>query len=140
MLSDSDELKRHRRFNTLANEEMAFYRPTKHNSLFFISSPASESNPSPKFQPREFQEYKSSHEAQIQNLSTVDRSDHLTVRSVGDEQSWVSNGPLIKLKQQWLVSHLRLLDCLLGTQVSMCTWILAESADVSLNSTCHYLI
>ena len=97
MLLDSDELKRTRRFNSLGKEEgMAFYRPTKHNSLFFISS----SENSPKFQATEVQEkrFSSSHggavnpaSMQIQNSSTIDRSDHLTVRSVSEEQqSWVS--------------------------------------------------
>ena len=94
MLLDSDELKRRRRFNSLGKEEeMAFYRPTKHNSLFFISS----SENSQKFQPTEVQEKLNSHETEHspaqghQNSSTVDRSDHLTVRSVSEEQqSWVS--------------------------------------------------
>ena len=90
MLSDhSDELKhRRRRFNTLTNEGMAFYRPTKHNSLFFISSSSENSQ---KFTPTEIHQKEGRFaEAQIQNLSMVDRSDHLTVRSVSEEQqSWV---------------------------------------------------
>ena len=97
MLLDSDELKRRRRFNSLGKEEeMAFYRPTKHNSLFFISS----SENSPKFQATEVQEKRlsssrgeavNSASMQIENSSTIDRSDHLTVRSVSEEQqSWVS--------------------------------------------------
>lgn len=65
---------RRRRFNTLRNEGMAFYRPTK---LFFISNNGDGGGGKEEIH-HQVQPLKT-------NLSTVDKSDLLTVRSVEDE-------------------------------------------------------